>query len=469
MIIENIRKIRIWILTNHAGTGSFPVSAALNLLKKRIIIILIFLTAISTMFSNKYQWDIVFFENNSFTFKAVDNADSMNIMALMGVYQAYWYIIKSTDAGINWKAVYYDTTFLVSKMVQPKDLAYPTKDFCISSADSNDYIKTTDGGITWKKYRIDTLIEQRGLEHISMFNDKHGIMASTHYMYISNDGFDTWKQVNLPGWYYILTIFMISPDILTYIAINYDGSPNYDEKFFKSTDGGNTWVEYPFPNFIFPFRIRFVDSLNGSIAGSDRIKGSIYADIIYKTTDGGESWWNMLDTICILPYGLQDLDMYDKDNGIAVGQAGKIYWTHNGWDTWERDSNVIVSYQTPPTMRVCMLGKNTALIADYNNRIMKSSLVELGVDEEISNPVLFRISPNPAMDFLEISYPPSINRMVNHTVDGIAIYNVFGQKVINLTPALSMLGEGVRIDVRSLSPGVYFLKIENKVCKFVKF
>jgi len=71
--------------------------------------------------------------------------------------------------------------------------------------------------------------------------------------------------------------------------------------------------------------------------------------------------------------------------------------------------------------------------------------------------------------------------MVNHTVDHanhtlkgvvdseITIFNVFGEEVVNLTPALSIHGEGVKLDVSSLSPGVYFVKVGDKTIKFVKY
>ena len=81
------------------------------------------------------------------------------------------------------------------------------------------------------------------------------------------------------------------------------------------------------------------------------------------------------------------------------------------------------------------------------------------------------LSPNPACDFIEIS---GINPMLKHGVDGtlvdvsdVKIYNVFGQRV-NLTPALPASREGVRIDVSGLMPGMYFVRIGDRLGKFVK-
>jgi len=66
----------------------------------------------------------------------------------------------------------------------------------------------------------------------------------------------------------------------------------------------------------------------------------------------------------------------------------------------------------------------------------------------------FFIYPNPTEDYITISSKMN---------DGIVeIYSVFGNKLI--APQIKD-----RIDVSSLSPGIYFLKYRNKVLKFVKF
>ncbi len=466
--MKKIQNNRYGISNTIAGVG-LPTSVMFTIFIKLMFLVFIFFLGTSSLLSNKYQWDSVIREKKGYVV-SIDNADSMNIMAHLAYFGTFRIIIKSSDAGISWMAVYCDTTLFVSKMVTPRDLAYPTKDFCIATSDSNYYVKTTDGGKTWKEYQVDTLFEDFGLQHVSMYDDKYGIMTSAHFMYISYDGFETWKQVSLPLWCYITTIFMISPNIITLIGIVYDGNPNYDEKFLKSTDAGKTWVEYPYPDHKFPERLRFVDSLNGFVAGSYQIiGGSRYADLIYKTTDGGESWVNMLDTICFRPFGLQDMDMYDKDNGIAVGQGGKIYWTHDGWNSSERDSNAMIYKQQPPTMRTCILGKNTALIGDFGGRILRSSLVPDGVEEREDISDEFSIMPNPAEDFIEITKPSEGFEPSEGYSNAIRIFNVFGEIVsTSVCSADTSAGGGQKIDVSGLPSGVYFVRVGDKVGKFVK-
>jgi hypothetical protein len=52
----------------------------------------------------------------------------------------------------------------------------------------------------------------------------------------------------------------------------------------------------------------------------------------------------------------------------------------------------------------------------------------------------------------------------------VSIYNVLGeiQATPNPTPTLPASREGVRIDISSLPPGMYFVRIGDKVGKFIK-
>jgi hypothetical protein len=86
------------------------------------------------------------------------------------------------------------------------------------------------------------------------------------------------------------------------------------------------------------------------------------------------------------------------------------------------------------------------------------------------------ISPNPASDYIEIDLNTVIlseakNRNgVETSVAHPRIFDLLGVEITtpNLTPTLSE-GEGVvRLDVSSLSPGVYFVRVGEVVRKFIK-
>lgn len=95
-------------------------------------------------------------------------------------------------------------------------------------------------------------------------------------------------------------------------------------------------------------------------------------------------------------------------------------------------------------------------------------LLSIGDEQENSGIILY---PNPATDYITINIS-GINRGVNPTVDGavsIQIYDVMGMKVISDVRHLEDVGHLQKIDISNLSPGVYFIKIGDRVEKFLKY
>ncbi len=109
--------------------------------------------------------------------------------------------------------------------------------------------------------------------------------------------------------------------------------------------------------------------------------------------------------------------------------------------------------------------KDTLTIMEIND---KSTSIHSS--DNYANEFGLSIHPNPATDYIYINLndlgrdsSPSYN-----TGSGsVKIFNTLGQCVSHLTPTLSK-GEGVRIDVSYLPPGVYLVRVGNRVEKFVK-
>ena len=75
------------------------------------------------------------------------------------------------------------------------------------------------------------------------------------------------------------------------------------------------------------------------------------------------------------------------------------------------------------------------------------------------------VSPNPATDFIEIS----VGSRPSLTNTDIRIFNVFGEIVsTSVCSADTSAGGGQRIDVSGLPFGVYFMRVGDKIGKFVK-
>jgi subtilisin family serine protease len=105
-------------------------------------------------------------------------------------------------------------------------------------------------------------------------------------------------------------------------------------------------------------------------------------------------------------------------------------------------------------------------------------IINTNVDEYTQKRNSCYFYPNPASDYIEIS--GSIGACSNEasliasqfTSESIQIFDMLG--VVQSTshqfasPQPSPKGDGVRIDVSSLAPGIYFIKIGNRLEKFVK-
>ena len=117
------------------------------------------------------------------------------------------------------------------------------------------------------------------------------------------------------------------------------------------------------------------------------------------------------------------------------------------------DNSTAYYASTDKSNNLRFLKLTSTLATDVSN----SELLKLNSIESI-------IYPNPASDFIEISV---VVKGSSPLQSDVKIYNVFGQNC-DLTPVFSTSGEGVRIDVSGLAPGMYFVRIGDKWGKFVK-
>ncbi len=110
------------------------------------------------------------------------------------------------------------------------------------------------------------------------------------------------------------------------------------------------------------------------------------------------------------------------------------------------------------------------VISSYDS-LIKSDVVwfakqqiPLGVDDEFINynQSDFSISPNPSSDFIEISVGANGRSPLQNDV---RIYDVYGQTVLSVAAIHEL---PLRVEVSSLAPGMYFVRIGDKVGKFVK-
>ena len=117
------------------------------------------------------------------------------------------------------------------------------------------------------------------------------------------------------------------------------------------------------------------------------------------------------------------------------------------------------------------IGDEIYLICSYSEFFLADSFPRININtgleidrshynQEKNEIIIF---PNPAEDFIEISYPPSEKRGSG----GVSIFDILGTEVLN-NSQLSILNSQLRIDVSNLAPGLYFVRVGDEVRKFVK-
>jgi hypothetical protein len=85
--------------------------------------------------------------------------------------------------------------------------------------------------------------------------------------------------------------------------------------------------------------------------------------------------------------------------------------------------------------------------------------------KEISEESDIFISPNPATDYITLNIPPLEKRGIGGVLQEIQIFDIIGNCALNVGAIHEF---PLRIDISSLPAGVYFVRIGEKMCKFVK-
>jgi len=451
------------------------------------------------------QWQIVdsvrYFRNGSpypsaFYFQAIDCYDKDNCAAIGNLYGNYPWNRITTNGGLTWETTLRDTSKFNSDSsyyypAPANAIAYPSKNLCIIACDSGFYWRSVDYCQKWIRGRIFTK-GNYSLNKICFFDDKMGAVIDYEELFLTTNGGIDWDKAKI---YYpdsILPIFVLDVNIINedLIYLSTQCYNNNKNRIYFSYDFGKSW-DYFEPDLPLFYKMNFInENIGWGLAAkrNDTINYN-YRNFIYFTEDGCKTWTKQLDTLTFpnaLP--LIDIRFSDSLNGIAFGHWYKIWRTTDGGKHWIFDED----YKKRPTkdylIDISLIKPDlffgvTAVESGYIYKYQNTTFVE-EYSARNENEFNISLSPNPAKDFLEISYSPSIDRRVNPTVDGIAIFNVFGEKVLSTSPQPSPFLEreepprltssatpqegNLLLDVSGLPPGVYFVKVGEKVGKFVK-
>ncbi|MDA3911390.1 MAG: YCF48-related protein [Bacteroidales bacterium] len=235
-------------------------------------------------------------------------------------------VCKTTDRGVNWESLNFDSTLLYGLGLM--SICFIDESTGWVAGGYKYIFKTNDGGETWEEQLSGENSSDIPNLIISIeFKDaNHGFCGGNFGKWLkTNDGGENW------------TVCHVSDNLVRGIEFNNLGVMFIDEAmqnsyrwFHRSLDNGFTWESFRLNISDVSTRacgISVVDDWKiwvvGSYGGNARI---------YYSDDFGENWnVQFTDTIY---YDFQSCYFVDSLSGWAVGDEGVVYSTNNGGNSW---------------------------------------------------------------------------------------------------------------------------------------
>ncbi len=356
---------------------------------------------------------------------------------------------------------------------------------------------SSDKGDTW-----DTIVSPY-LMGTSLANSGNVIVAGTQYRgcYISTDAGKTFQHYDTPDSVFEKGIISSVAIIENNIIVSTNTSHGTKGRIYLSSDYGNTWIEKS------P-ALNGINVLSLAVKEENLFAATEYG--IYLSTDMGNNWTlkskGLPDSLMVYKIGI------NGDN-LFAGTVDGVYFSTDMGENWQvRNSGLpaksyikdiifsgnytfICNYEKgvymssdnglnwlPKNEGLASLRVGTfAILDDYlflgtnsnipgtlsNDAIYKAKIDELitGVSDYQTNNLFF-VYPNPAKDFISVNFINSEDLEFREKLN-IEIYDMLGL-LVQTQKYVPNKNDETRIDISNLLPGVYFLKINGRIEKFVK-
>jgi photosystem II stability/assembly factor-like uncharacterized protein len=343
-------------------------------------------------------------------------------------------VLKTTNGGAQWTnpaGSNYSNIWFRSLFFNSADTGFVVGQ--PATGDTEHIFKTTDGGINWIPQHTDNYI----LPYAVWFtNSRIGYVAGETYDYRgiifrTTDWGADWETIYTGGINSSIYATCFT-DLFTGYAVGYNGL------ILKTKDAGSTWNQQTSGMSANLYAVFFLNVDTGFIAGTN--------GAILKTVDGGTHW-----TDHSVGYLLTMFSLYfpTSDTGFAVGEpvpvtSGLIMKTTDGGITWSTQFP-----GTVPLTSVWFTSPSTGYAVSENGSIYKTinGGMTNGLNEKHAFPLA--IYPDPASESITVILPGNGNIPTS-----FAIYNSTGQEVMQPQQP----GPGHTISVRSLFPGLYFIR-----------
>ena len=419
-------------------------------MKKFIIIILFLLT--SKAFS---QWEMLNYSivpPYTYSFQLIGDR-----LFAGTIYNLLW----SDDLGDSWHIDESKNYFGVFSFAQIDDIY-----FCISNTEQV-VAYTTDFGVTWSN----SIYEGKAGGYINVakvFKDRLFVIELYKGIQYTSDLGMTWVNVTSEM---VTSHNAYSMEIMEdTLFIGGQGG------LYRTTDLGLTWENVGFNH----------DQINEVKVNDKKIYLGTWSNGLQVSEDFGTTW-NKIDidpTITNIS-SIEFIKNPKNDSTILfIGTEGNypmgletagIYMSLDLGKTWQKRSDGFTykSFFIPRTTDFYLADKYL-FVGSVGGTMYRALLQDLidGTDvQEFSQTSGALLFPNPATDFITIDLSNVILR-VNPWVEGqeIRIFDIFGERVLS-TPSLRATPQkgNFEIDVSILTPGIYFLKLNNQPpVKFIK-
>ncbi len=451
-----------------------------GMMKKNIFFILMFvLLSNSSTTAQGDCWEVRD-QVESGTYRRVLFFDSLYGLTILNTFGTRNPAFKvTTDAGNTWQLVFQDKDSLfidssdgttkykwIYQSPHIQDLSCSSQNLCFAVGnntitDSGMVWKSTDFGTSWEK--IKTGFNNGFYEIIAVTHDL--IYALAKRVIRSTDGGETWVELNIP----IPDLDYGNSEMSAFsdgtimlkndVRIDINDLLKNDNRIYRSTDFGETWTIIDVQD---RFRaMKMVDKYLG-YAAICPIDSNAY---IIKTTDGGFNWTKVYQSDVLIKDGtpsIRFIATYGKNTVGVFGNYPFCIISTDAGSTWPQIGTGLdylkkCTYSFLPLDAVFHPDGHIYALAFG---LVKSKFeIISSINEANTSEQIF---PNPALDYIEIT----IHKGSNHGITKIQFYNTLGIEV--LSAIVQPMDGNHQINIERFPKGVYFIKIGNRVEKFLK-
>lgn len=353
-----------------------------------IILMLIIVPVISYSSDWKFSQEL----GNGGKIISLSSPDSLNAFALVQSNDTT-YLYRSSDQGKNWNVLntYQMSGDSIPYLINPTVGCSPDKTlYYMVYSDRACIRKSSDGGKSFEKIILAENYDDFTPIEIAMLDTNTGVIlcmkpgALETYLFTTNDGWKTVTKLDT-----LISARLFSPvfydnenvRMLSFFSnvkqpiMNFNIKTNEVKEFFDFNPNSDTSFHYFFN------KLAYVNNSIGFIVG-ERVKTEKGAPtaVIFETIDGGKYWERVLDSVFSkseIVFGLNDIAMHDKINGVATGVNLAII-TNDGGATWKYDPSFHKDIRrgkdkdifSAPEIITCWVG-NTPVIATSGGNVYR--------------------------------------------------------------------------------------------------